>query len=243
MRIVAGPNGSGKSTLINMLKNNDIHLGEYCNADDYKRYINQSHNFNFDLIDRHFDFIAFREEFMSSPLFDKANGKDLLANISSENNTLKVEDSYFVNDYFTSFLADYVRRRLLKTSSKFTFETVMSHPSKLEFMKEAKDNGFKVYLYFISLGDPLINVERVKNRVLEGGHDVEKEKIVSRYSKTMDNLYRAIMIANESYIFDNSHTEPKLFAIVKNRQIEFQQMNIPAWFNTYVLKKISDNSY
>lgn len=235
MRVIAGPNGSGKSTLIKVLTENNIHLGEYCNADDYKRDINLSHRFSFDGIKPDFDFERFRQEFVSSSLYGRADGAELLKHLSVEGNTLKVCEEYEVNDYFTSFLADYVRRQLLKTSSKFTFETVMSHPSKLDFMREAKANGFKVYLYFVSLRDPEVNVSRVRNRVSEGGHDVNPEKIKSRYARTMGNLNEAMEIADVSYVFDNSFSEPTLFARVENGEVNFLQHSVPAWFREYVL--------
>jgi len=35
-------------------------------------------------------------------------------------------------------LADFIRTRLLARGDTFTFETVMSHPSKIDFMKSAE---------------------------------------------------------------------------------------------------------
>lgn len=99
-----------------------------------------------------------------------------------------------VSDYFIAFLADFIRQQLLEQSDRFSFETVMSHPSKLDIMRRAK----KVYLYFVSLQDPELNVLRVKTRVTQGGHDVDEEKIINRYARTMDQLYDAIRIADSA---------------------------------------------
>jgi predicted ABC-type ATPase len=41
----------------------------------------------------------------------------------------------------------------------------MSHPSKLDFIKKAKNLGYKTYLYFVSLENPEMNVDRVDARV------------------------------------------------------------------------------
>ena len=89
-----------------------------------------------------------------------------------------------MNSYYASVLADFIRQRLLQLGRTFTFETVMSHESKVEFMRQAQRLGYRTYLYFVSTDSPDINVNRVAIRVREGGHDVDVDKIIDRYSKT-----------------------------------------------------------
>jgi hypothetical protein len=81
-----------------------------------------------------------------------------LSNIAFDDNKIVLKEGYVIEDYFVSFIGDYIRNELLDNSKKFTIETVMSHPSKLEFLKLAKEKGFKVYLYFVALADPELNV-------------------------------------------------------------------------------------
>ena len=49
-------------------------------------------------------------------------------------------------------------------------------------------------------------------RMMNGGHTVPLEKIISRYDKSMVNLVAAISIADRVYIYDNSieFAEPTL---------------------------------
>lgn len=90
-----------------------------------------------------------------------------------------------------------------------TYETVMSHPSHLDAMRRACDLGFYVRLVFVTTADPVINIGRVANRVAKGGHDVPTDKIVSRYARTMgQSLHKAVQIADESLIWDNSFEAP-----------------------------------
>lgn len=84
------------------------------------------------------------------------------------------------------------------------FETVMSHPSHIEYMQRAAANGFGVRLYFVATEDPAINLDRVANRVLHGGHPVPPERIVSRYDRCLGNLPAAIMACDVCEVFDNS---------------------------------------
>ena len=66
-------------------------------------------------------------------------------------------------------IADFLRKKLLKQKERFSFETVFSHSSKLDIMKEARKNGYKVYLYFVSTESPEINKLRVESRRDQGG--------------------------------------------------------------------------
>lgn len=243
LRIFAGPNGSGKSTLINVVEKSDVHLGVYINADNLNSDLNRKKQLDFNQFKLPLDIKDFLYSFQSSSLFLKAGGEELVANLKADKTILYLASESEVNDYFTSFLADYLRNKLLYNSNKFTFETVMSHPSKLEFMRNAKKHGFRIYLYFISLDNPNMNIGRVKTRVEQGGHDVPEDKIRERYQRTMDQLLDAIKLADKSFIFDNSYSEPKLFAISNNDELEIIDTEfIPSWFQTNVLSKLESSN-
>lgn len=240
LRIFAGPNGSGKSTLIKLVADLKIHLGQYVNADDLKFNINRDHLFDFNTFNLIFDLLDFKETFVMSLLFIKAEGESLIDSISEKSNCLIVPDNVQVNDYFTSFLSDYLRNKLLYNSDKFTFETVMSHPSKLDFILKAREQGFLIYLYFVSLSSPEMNKGRVEARVKLGGHNVPDDKIVERYARTMNLLLDAIRLADKTFLFDNSYSEPKLFATVEDNEISIRDNveYIPGWFQKYVIDKL-----
>ncbi len=116
----------------------------------------------------------------------------------------------------------------------------MSHPSKLDFIKFAKEQGFRIYLYFVALNDPEMNKGRVETRVLQGGHDVPADKIVERYERTMNLLLNVIRLSDRAFLFDNSYSEPKLFATVEANEISIEDSVdfVPGWFQLYVLDKL-----
>ena len=70
----------------------------------------------------------------------------------------------------------------------FTFETVLSSPRNSKLLKMAKRCGYWIEVVFVLTHDVEINVNRVKNRVKNGGHDVPEDKIRSRYKKSLLNL-------------------------------------------------------
>ncbi len=106
-------------------------------------------------------------------------------------------------------IADVQRPNCLKSVHDFSFETVMSHESKIEFMQMARAAGFKVQLFFVATGNPDINRGRVRSRVAAGGHDVPEDRIVKLYWRTLGLLTRAILASDNAIIFDNSLNEEK----------------------------------
>jgi predicted ABC-type ATPase len=101
-------------------------------------------------------------------------------------------------------LADELRDQCLHSGKSFSFETVMSHESKVQFMQKARATGFTIQLYFVATGDPLVNVGRVRTRVASGGHDVPEDRIVARYHRTIALLPAAMLASDRAVIFDNS---------------------------------------
>jgi predicted ABC-type ATPase len=96
------------------------------------------------------------------------------------------------------------REELLAQRAGIAFETVFSTEEKLDFLARAWEADYFIRVFFVGTSDPRINAARVADRVMQGGHTVPIEKIVSRYAKSLANLTPAIRIANRVYIYDNS---------------------------------------
>lgn len=240
LRIFAGPNGSGKSTIKKIVEEK-VHLGTYINADEIKVTLSRNRYIDFSLYGLTLHKDHFINTLRKSSWSERMNDVEhTISQLYFEGNCIKISDSYEQEDYFVTFMASYIWDELLESSNKFTVETVMSHPSKLDFIKRAKDKGFKVYLYFVSLADPALNKHRVKTRVQEGGHDVDEDKIEKRYYRTMDYLLPALKLSNDAYLFDNSYSEANMFAIKKGNTLEIQGDYVPKWFITYVIKKLNN---
>ena len=234
VRIFAGPNGSGKTTLKERIASL-FNVGIFVNADEMLVKMQTSGRLDFSDYELTVDGEYLESEFSKWPI--KTNRASWLF----ENNGITVKNPEKIDGYFVSFLADFIRNSLLGTTDRFSFETVMSHPSKVEFIQKAKDAGYKVYLYFIALPDPDLNIRRVHSRVQSGGHDVDEEKVRSRYERTMALLYDAVRLADSAYLFDNSAKAPLLFAKKENGQLRTEGDYVPSWYQTYVLDKLTKN--
>ena len=132
------------------------------------------------------------------------------------------------------------REQLLIESKSISYESVMSHPSHLDFLQRAKTYGYRTYLYFIGVEMPDINKERVKMREKLGGHAVPEEKVVSRYYKTMAQLFDVCLLVNRAYLFDNSLDNFYLVAEVHEGELTIHRNNPVtklSWYKDYLLHK------
>ena len=74
-------------------------------------------------------------------------------------------------------------------------------------MLAARNRGFEIVLIYIGTEDVEINLTRIRNRVLAGGHDVPEEDVRRRYKRSFANLPTAIIRAHHTILFDNSADE------------------------------------
>jgi predicted ABC-type ATPase len=102
-------------------------------------------------------------------------------------------------------LADEARDTCLRNRLSFSFETVMSHPSKVTVLRRAKELDFRTALYFVATESPELNIERVAQRVALGGHGVPIDRIRDRYFRTLALLPEALAHTDHAVLFDNSY--------------------------------------
>ena len=94
---------------------------------------------------------------------------------------------------------------LLEKEITFAFETTLATKSYKSKIIEAKAKGYKVKLLFFWLQNVTLACERVKTRVLEGGHNIPSETIKRRYTRGIKNLFEIYLpIVDDVMIFDNS---------------------------------------
>jgi predicted ABC-type ATPase len=160
----------------------------------------------------------------------------------------QLEGSYAERTAEAQVVADQRRDACIEAMRSFSFETVMSHPSKLDVLVRARRAGFFVQLFFVGIDDPQTCIERVALRVAQDGHDVPADKIVSRWTRTMGQLSQAIRLSNRAFVFDNSvtgvtATGPRLVFQWGYEQVgprgEFEHFPpVPPWLQLYVSKPL-----
>lgn len=234
----AGPNGSGKSTIFARI-NSRYDVGIYINPDEIDKSLQAKgqvrlSDYSLDAnLDERFNSLT-----KTGSIARKAISENLPVSLFAKEGIIFQEGNR-EQSYNAAFLSDFLRAELIREGKKMSFETVMSHPSKIEFLHYASKNGYKCYLYFISTASPRINVERVKLRVLENGHNVDEDRVRSRYERSLNLLLDAVRASYRSYVFDNSGKTARLVCEVDHsKKVIFHTPSVPGWVSEYLLEKV-----
>ena len=135
------------------------------------------------------------------------------------------------HSYDAAQLATELRLQLLQEGRSFCFETVFSHPSKTDFVAEAKVLGCEVILVFIHLEISSLNLARVAQRVADGGHSVPEEKVLTRIPRVLRHIKSAIPLCDRVHLLDNSRSDDafRQVATVINGNARLHAVTPPAW--------------
>jgi predicted ABC-type ATPase len=116
--------------------------------------------------------------------------------------------------------------RAIEVRETFVYETTLSSNQSIELMRRAKQAGYEVGLVFVGLDGADLNVRRVANRVMRGGHDIPEDIIRRRYEAALRRLPDAIRIADGTMIFDNSATDgPHLLVRIRAGNVEAKYLD------------------
>ena len=103
----------------------------------------------------------------------------------------------------------------------------------------AHEAGYRTYLYFVATDSGQINLRRVANRHLQGGHDVPSEKVIERYVRSLAQVKDAIPVLSRAYFFDNSGSE-MIYLGQYSREGGFEFSiaadRLPRWFRSLGLQ-------
>jgi predicted ABC-type ATPase len=115
----------------------------------------------------------------------------------------------------------------------FAFESTLASRSYARWINRIRRDGYSLHLLFLWLRSPEIAIERVKERVRMGGHDVPEEVIRRRYHRGVRNFFDIYQPLAETWmVYDNSTAvEPLLIADGEGKQV--RQMLEPELWASY----------
>lgn len=237
-RMFAGPNGSGKTHLFNFLRSQSyIHTEVYVNADEIEQKLSESFKFHFNAYRVKVSDDDFKNHIHQSGILKKIPDKSFLSKITIESGVLRLKvKKEELNSYIASFVATYLSEKLIESNQSFCYETVLSHPSKLKLLEHANRKGYKTYLYFVFTDDWHLNIERVKLRVRQGGHNVDDKKIEQRYFRSLKLFSKAAKEADCAYLIDNSKNF-QLMAETAHGKNSYSSPDFPDWLKIYYRPK------
>lgn len=99
-------------------------------------------------------------------------------------------------------------RDLAEQKVDFAFETTLASRTYATWIADLRDKGYEFHLIYLWLNSADLAVQRVRERVRRGGHDVPEEVIRRRYAKGAWNFFRLYReLADTWGIYDNSNSD------------------------------------
>ena len=209
-RVVAGPNGSGKTTLARRLAADyAVNFYDVVNADDIFAEVRDTGGYAPRIP---VDGESMREYASSSSYAEGVKAPFLDGRIGISAGCVRFASPEAANSYTVALLAGFLQREHVRQGVSFSQETVFSHPSKVDALREARAADFRTYLYFVATESPEINIARVESRAALGGHSVPGDKVASRYPLSVANAAAALPYLSRAFFFDNSGETMRFFA-------------------------------
>ena len=98
---------------------------------------------------------------------------------------------------------------IVANRKSFAFETTLSGLNYIEQIKKWRKIGYEVILYYLSLPDEEMALERVQLRVAQGGHNVPVDVIKRSYHRGWKNFLDHYKDLVDTWVFfDNSGISP-----------------------------------
>ena len=97
-------------------------------------------------------------------------------------------------------------QRAVEEGLDFTFETTLGGTTMPALLAEAARQGHEVRMFFVGLHSAEAHIERVRQRVRGGGHDIPEAAIRRRYRHSLINLITLLPKLTELRVYDNSTT-------------------------------------
>ena len=106
---------------------------------------------------------------------------------------------------------------LLPQKVDFAIETTLATRSYVQLVHRAQALGYKVHLIFFFLENEEQAIQRVAQRVRNGGHNIPEEDIRRRFKRGIYNLINLYMpICDSVLVYNNAHGD----AILAAEQVE-----------------------
>lgn len=123
------------------------------------------------------------------------------------------------------------RRRLaLLERRSFLVETTFSGTGIFRLMEAVRNKDYRIVLHYVSLGSPERALDRIRNRVALGGHDVPENDARRRFLRSHSNLPTAAQLADEVLLYDNSLPEwPHRVVAIFNEKTLWVSDDVPDW--------------
>lgn len=101
---------------------------------------------------------------------------------------------------------------MMSQDKSFVLESTLSGSFLEKHIKKLKDSGYEINLIYIFLGSQELCIERIKSRVLQGGHDIPDADVIRRFNRGLINFWYKYSwtVDNYNIFFNNEFYDFKL---------------------------------
>lgn len=109
----------------------------------------------------------------------------------------------------------------------------------LRVARRAEAQGWSVGLVYIGLGTPELAIERVRERVSRGGHNVPVIDVRRRYARSLRNLANIYPLVDRLLVLDNSSIRKRMKRVleVERGRVVFKPRTLPKWLRSALRAK------
>jgi predicted ABC-type ATPase len=118
---------------------------------------------------------------------------------------------------------------LIADEKDFLLESNLAKQSDFDWIQLMRKKGYQIILFFLCTGNVEINIKRVEQRVLEGGHNVPESIIRQRYVMSLLYLRKEILLFEEFYLYQNNEETATLIVKLIKGKTEFSLNYLPKW--------------
>ena len=110
--------------------------------------------------------------------------------------------------------------RFAKRGVDFGFETTLSGRSYLKLIRDLKKRGYEVHFFFLWLQSVEMALERIRERVQKGGHDVPEHDVRRRFDRSLKNFFDQYRrLASSWTLYENSAAVPSEIAFERSGKL------------------------
>lgn len=98
-----------------------------------------------------------------------------------------------------------LQKSYMEAGLSFTQETTLSGSRTLRMVKEARDAGYYIRLFYVGINSAEESIARIQNRVRKGGHDIPQEDVLRRFAARFEVLSSILPYCDEAIFYDNEN--------------------------------------
>ena len=130
----------------------------------------------------------------------------------------------------------------INAMTDFMIESNLATQKDYDWINALIKKGYEVVLFFLCTSFVEININRVKKRVAEGGHDIAEPIIEHRYKMGLTYLKGNLQLFQKAYLIDNSEETALVMAEINNGSIQSKEPNSPKWVSDvlYIAERLKN---